>query len=47
MNIENEKIDCGNPFDWGKTSKDYAKFRDIYPSEFYNKIIERGMCISG
>lgn len=47
MNIENEKIDCGKPFDWGKTSRDYAKFRDIYPSEFYNKIIERGMCISG
>ena len=24
-------IDDGKPFDWGKTSEDYAKYRDIYP----------------
>ena len=23
-------IDKGKDFDWGKTSKDYAKYRDIY-----------------
>ena len=28
-------IDAGNGFNWGKTSKDYAKYRDIYPEEFY------------
>jgi hypothetical protein len=26
-----ENIDKGKAFDWGKTSADYAKFRDIYP----------------
>ena len=39
MNIVNKNIDGGKAFDWGKTSKDYAKFRDIYPQKFYNKII--------
>jgi hypothetical protein len=29
-----EGIDKGNSFDWGKTSRDYAKYRDIYPVEF-------------
>ena len=27
-------IDNGKSFDWGNTSKDYAKYRDIYPKEF-------------
>ena len=40
-------IDGGKPFDWGKTSEDYAKFRDIYPQEFYDKIIGRGLCVNG
>ena len=26
-------------FNWGKTSKDYAKYRDIYTKEFYQYII--------
>lgn len=47
MDIENKNIDGGKAFDWGKTSADYAKFRDIYPQEFYNKIISRGLCING
>ena len=34
MKIINRDIDSGNPFDWGETSFDYAKFRDIYPKEF-------------
>ena len=25
-----QEIDKGKPFDWGKTSDDYAKYRDIY-----------------
>ena len=47
MNITDERIDNGNPFDWGRTSEDYAKFRDIYPEEFYQKIADRGLCIQG
>ncbi len=31
----------------GKTSEDYAKFRDIYPQEFYDKIVNRQLCING
>lgn len=42
MKIAN--IDLGNEFDWGKASKDYAKYRDIYPDEFYQKIIDLGYC---
>ena len=38
MDISNKSIDGGKAFDWGKTSADYAKFRDIYPREFYEKI---------
>ncbi|MDE6788530.1 MAG: methyltransferase domain-containing protein [Ruminococcus sp.] len=47
MKITDKNIDNGKPFDWGKTSSDYAKFRDIYPPEFYEKIISRNLCISG
>ena len=46
-NISDQNIDGGKVFDWGKTSIDYAKFRDIYPQEFYDKIINRGLCING
>ena len=47
MEIRDKNIDGGKPFDWGKTSSDYAKFRDIYPPEFYHNIVERGLCIKG
>ena len=47
MNITNTDIDGGKPFDWGRISSDYAKFRDIYPEKFYNKIIRRGLCTKG
>lgn len=47
MEIIDKKIDGGKAFDWGKTSFDYAKYRDIYPQEFYDKIVERGLCING
>lgn len=47
MEIVNKNFDGGKPFDWGKTSLDYAKFRDIYPQEFYRKIIDMGLCIDG
>lgn len=45
--ILNESIDNGRAFDWGQTSRDYAKYRDIYPDAFYNRIIELGLCASG
>lgn len=47
MLIKDERIDRGNAFDWGRTSQDYAKFRDIYPPEFYEKIAKLRLCISG
>lgn len=47
MEIKDINFDGGKPFDWGKTSADYAKFRDIYPQEFYQKIINLGLCIAG
>ncbi len=47
MKIINRDIDSRKPFDWGKTSLDYAKFRDIYPKEFYQKIVDRKLCING
>jgi ubiquinone/menaquinone biosynthesis C-methylase UbiE len=47
MKVKDPNIDGGVPFDWGRTSQDYAKFRDIYPQEFYHKIINRGLGVSG
>ena len=47
MDITNREIDVGKAFDWGRASEDYAKFRDIYPQEFYDKIISRGLCAKG
>ena len=29
--IQKKEIDSGTGFDWGRTSRDYAKYRDIYP----------------
>lgn len=45
MEIIDERIDGGKAFDWGKTSEEYAMYRDIYPEEFYKKIVDRGLCI--
>lgn len=42
-----QDIDKGKEFDWGKTSKDYAKYRDIYPQEFYDYILNLGCCKDG
>lgn len=39
----NERIDGGKAFDWGRTSSDYAKFRDVYPRVFYEKLVEKGL----
>ena len=45
--ITDKRIDGGKGFDWGKTSGDYAKYRDIYPPEFYRRILDAGLCIKG
>lgn len=47
MEIKDSRIDEGKAFDWGRTSEDYAKFRDIYPVQFYQKIADKGLCIKG
>ena len=45
--ITDKNIDGGKPFDWGRVSADYARFRDIYPKEFYDHILARGLCKDG
>ena len=47
MLIQKNDIDGGKAFDWGRTSEDYAKFRDIYPPVFYENIVSRGLCVKG
>lgn len=47
MEIKNRNIDGGKAFDWSKISSDYARFRDIYPQTFYDKILNRNLCIKG
>ena len=47
MEIKDDRIDAGKAFDWGRTSEEYARYRDIYPEEFYQKIVKRGLCIKG
>lgn len=47
MKIVDKNIDGGKAFDWGLTSEEYAKYRDIYPPVFYRKIADRGLCIKG
>ena len=47
MEIIDKKIDAGKAFDWGRVSSDYAKYRDIYPPVFYEKIVSRNLCING
>ncbi len=40
-------IDNGKNFDFGKTSAQYAKYRDIYPKEMYDKLYLSGVGHSG
>ena len=43
MILKFNNIDNGNEFDFGKTSVEYAKFRDIYPKELYEKLYKLGV----
>lgn len=45
--MKQKHIDNGNAFDWGRTSEDYARYRDIYPPEFYDHILRAGLCRNG
>lgn len=36
-------IDGGHAFDFGKTSENYAKYRDIYPESLYEKLVWFGI----
>ena len=47
MEIRDKRIDAGKAFDWGRVSGEYARFRDIYPDIFYEKIASRGLCTRG
>lgn len=47
MIIRDSSIDGGRGFDWGRTSADYARYRDIYPPLFYQKILDLGLCRDG
>jgi ubiquinone/menaquinone biosynthesis C-methylase UbiE len=45
LNID--KIDKGNSFNWGLTSDEYAKYRDIYPDLLYTRLKELGVAADG
>ncbi|WNX86344.1 class I SAM-dependent methyltransferase [Agathobaculum sp. NTUH-O15-33] len=45
--MQRNDIDAGRAFDWGRASADYAKYRDIYPAAFYQKIRDLGLCGPG
>ena len=47
MDIRDIRIDGGRAFDWGRISEDYARYRDIYPEEFYSRIADKGLCVNG
>jgi ubiquinone/menaquinone biosynthesis C-methylase UbiE len=36
-------VDNGNEFNWGNTSSDYSRFRDIYPNSMYQLLYECGI----
>lgn len=42
-----KNIDGGKAFDWGRTSEDYAKYRDLYPQPFYEAVLAAGLCAKG
>lgn len=40
--MKNNLIDGGSGFDWGKSSDNYAKYRDIYPKKMYEYLYRLG-----
>ena len=45
--INKKDIDGGKDFDFGRISEDYARYRDIYPDIFYERIMKMGLCVKG
>ncbi len=45
--MEINNIDHGKSFDFGKTASEYAKYRDIYPKEMYDKLYALGVGRNG
>ena len=45
--MQNLIIDNGQGFDFGKTACEYAKYRDIYPKELYDRLLSLGVGKSG
>ena len=39
--------DQGRPFDWGRSTEDYAAYRDIYPVSFFETILRSGIGRAG
>jgi len=42
-----DRIDNGKAFDWGNTSEDYGKYRDIYPHSYYSALEKIGFPRNG
>ena len=42
-----KNIDNGKAFDWGLTSSAYARYRDIYPKELYERLRQLGVAADG
>ena len=45
--ITKKSIDGGKAFDWGLTSQQYAKYRNIYPAHLYKRLHELGVAADG
>ncbi len=41
--MKNTLVDNNQAFDFGKTSKNYAKYRDIYPKELFDNLLNLGV----
>lgn len=42
-----DSIDHGRELDWGRTSRDYARYRPGYPSSFYERVTSLGIGLPG
>jgi len=47
MDLSISTIDNGNQFDFGRTSKEYSIYRDIYPENLYEKLLLFGIGLKG
>ena len=45
--MEKILVDNGQEFDFGKTSREYAAYRDIYPKELYERLYSLGVGTKG